>query len=1272
MKKLLLVFVSSFAWCVTAPAADALAESLQKGLLEEEVNRDLPAAVKAYETAVEQAEAQRQTAATAVFRLAESFRKLGQTNQAVALYRRILVQYADQASLAALSRTNLALLAPEPPDLVRRQLTAAAQRQKDLLQQELALVEEQIKNKQLMTDAGRAPRDEVLALQRESLSLQRQMAALESQVRVDLLDLGVPVPTGAAAPALPTVDPADVASVREEIALVERELASHQARLRNGKAEAVDVRRTQTDLLQLQRKLPENATVDRQVALLQEELKLTEENLAEVRRRIEVGAAAPLDENPYRRELLAIQRELGAVQRLAAGAAPAPPASGGGAAPATNEEADEIQRIQAIIQNSPDLVNARNAPDTQSGTPLHAAAAKGYLAVAEFLLANGADVNAPDANRQSPLHIAAAAGHKTIGELFLSKGADPQASDYKGFTPLHLAAAKGYLAVVETLLAAGAEVNTQANPGGAPTPQPDWASSPLHSAAEQGFPAVVELLLKNDAGINARDRGGQTPLVRAIRKGQTATVRLLLEQGADPNALDATGQSALFWAVAGKQAPLVGLLLEHQAAVDARITAPDPEGDWTVLFRAVWDGEAALTRQLLDAGADLNARAASGITPVHEAVLKNMPATLRALLERKPEVNVRDSGGNTPLHYAMEAGALELVEALLAAGADPNATGWTQGTDQPWPPLCKAIEFNEPLRTALMTALLKHGADVNARITNGWTALHRAVQYNLDPAVQFLVANKADVNARGSRPKNDPKLGERRAVLAAGTVTPEPARAVPVRGLRRPDLPQPGLPAEFPQATFANNFGSPGLPADKDVTPLHVAVANLNLELARVLLEHGADVNARDAESRTPLHFGIKSRDLELVRLLLDAKADPNAKDSTGWAPLRWVRDLTANQPPMGISRFSRGMVVTATRQDLERLLRERGAKADLSDPNAITVSRSSSGYSAKVLTRGGHDWNQFTLLEMLAIQYDVLVQSGVREIRPQYMGTRYAGGTRESGVPLAFPDLARIRISRPLPAGGEQEISVDLSAVVKTGDCGGDVALAWGDVVEIPEEDHPLDSRWELSDELRTTLKKCLERKVEIIIKGDRKTYQLQLPYRRAASGQGWDRDAGPQRLGWDVRTTLERSGWLRTSSDRAGVLVRRIDPVIGTLQEWRVDCTPASKEADLWLRDGDVIEVPDKPEATFAPPRTGVVRVVGEVKRPGTVSVGLGPRKDLIDAIAESGGLTENARSRIEFTRDGQTQTLSWDQLKAEADPEKKVWLQPGDLIEVKRSVL
>ena len=91
-------------------AADPVSDTLQKGLFEEEANHNLDAAIKAYQSVIDQTAEQRKLTATAVFRLGECYRKLNKTNEAVAQYQRLIREFSDQAPLVKLSEQNLSTL----------------------------------------------------------------------------------------------------------------------------------------------------------------------------------------------------------------------------------------------------------------------------------------------------------------------------------------------------------------------------------------------------------------------------------------------------------------------------------------------------------------------------------------------------------------------------------------------------------------------------------------------------------------------------------------------------------------------------------------------------------------------------------------------------------------------------------------------------------------------------------------------------------------------------------------------------------------------------------------------------------------------------------------------------------------------------------------------------------------------------------------------------------------------------------------------------------
>src|SRR6058998_1144625 len=99
------ILITSF---VARAVTNDLGTALQRGLFEEEANHNLDAAIQAYQSVVNQYDKDRKLAATAVFRLGESFRKQGKTNEAIAQYERVLREFPDQAPLLELSQQNLA------------------------------------------------------------------------------------------------------------------------------------------------------------------------------------------------------------------------------------------------------------------------------------------------------------------------------------------------------------------------------------------------------------------------------------------------------------------------------------------------------------------------------------------------------------------------------------------------------------------------------------------------------------------------------------------------------------------------------------------------------------------------------------------------------------------------------------------------------------------------------------------------------------------------------------------------------------------------------------------------------------------------------------------------------------------------------------------------------------------------------------------------------------------------------------------------------------
>ena len=304
----------------------------------------------------------------------------------------------------------------------------------------------------------------------------------------------------------------------------------------------------------------------------------------------------------------------------------------------------------------------------------------------------------------------------------------------------------------------------------------------------------------------------------------------------------------------------------------------------TRLADAAMNGDRAAVLALLKPGVDVNVAQGDGSTALHWAAYRGDLEMTQALLKAGANVKaVTRIGSMSPLFMAAKGGNAAVTEALLKAGAN-------------------ALEANGNGTTVLMTAastgnadavkvLLDHGADITAKdLTNGQTALMFAAAVNRAAVIKTLIARGADTNVTTKVVRM-----ERVQVDANGNPLPaaEGNRGGAAEGAQRGGGGQRGGGDRILGATVVGGLSA-----------LHFAAREGQLDAIRELVEGGADVNLQSAGDKTPpITEAIINGHVDLAKYLLDHGANPKIANADGLTPLyatidiRWRANAWYPQP---------------------------------------------------------------------------------------------------------------------------------------------------------------------------------------------------------------------------------------------------------------------------------------------------------------------------------------------------------------------------------------
>ncbi|XP_075245681.1 uncharacterized protein LOC142339499 isoform X4 [Convolutriloba macropyga] len=493
-------------------------------------------------------------------------------------------------------------------------------------------------------------------------------------------------------------------------------------------------------------------------------------------------------------------------------------------------QSGNIDRVEELLANPENGIHV-NLANSGGLTSLHLAARKNLPEMCAFLLDKGADPSCRSNRGNTALHIASLAGHLTVVKLLVERKCDINSKAQGSFTPLYMAAQENHLEVLKYLLHKGADETITTEEG----------FTPLAVALQQQHAKIVATLLEAEHS----KKGYKLPALHvAVRKNDEKSTLLLLTKKYDPNIMSST--------------------------------------NFTPLHVAARYGHYKIANHLINFGANIDQAAKNSIVPLHVASKWGKVDLVELFVNSNAKIDYKTKDGLTGLHCASRNGHDEVVDKLLVKGADhkiKTKSGLSalhmaaQGNNESCARLLlhhgiPVDDVTKDLLTPLhITAhcghfetckfVLERGASPDAKALNGYAALHIAVKKR---RIRIILLLLREYNA-------DPNIPNESGMT--------PLHVACFFGFD--DCAKPLLDCKArPNVQTKNYYES----------PLHFAVRGGHYNLAQLLLDKGADVNAEALEKLTPLHIAARNGDLDMTKLLVKREADVEHEALDNYRPI--------------------------------------------------------------------------------------------------------------------------------------------------------------------------------------------------------------------------------------------------------------------------------------------------------------------------------------------------------------------------------------------------
>lgn len=523
-----------------------------------------------------------------------------------------------------------------------------------------------------------------------------------------------------------------------------------------------------------------------------------------------------------------------------------------------------IRPVELTSGRRMQLVDGTDAA-TDDVFAMFVAARNGDLSTVKQLVARAPALATVEYNYTPPIHFAVREGHREIVAFLLERGADPAYRSY----PFHeslltFAEDRGHEEIAALLRSRLSRRFALAS----------GTQAILAAAAGGDLAAVESELVRDPALTRASNETGDTPLHQAARNGHLHVARVLVDAGADLDAVRGDGYRPVHCALMpnwffrtdpGVREEIAQLLLSR----GARYT----------IFIAALRGDESFVREALARDPSLaNFEDTCHHRVLSAAVRRGDVAMTRLLLDHGADPNLPEEGAprGLSLWIAVNDRASEIIRMLLARGADPNGPVESSGT-----PMSQAA--GDPELTALLRA---HGGDSQ---TSERDRVGRLIEEGrLAEAEELLRANlhwiHDDEAGWGDGVLAGPAHAGRHDVIAMlmrlGARVPPVSKWAPYYYFKH-----------HATAAFLLEHGmDPNHMNWHRFTLLHHMAAEGEVGKARLLLDHGAEVDVIDDEYRsTPLGVAARRGQPAMVELLLESGADPTGAGAPWALPLSWA-----------------------------------------------------------------------------------------------------------------------------------------------------------------------------------------------------------------------------------------------------------------------------------------------------------------------------------------------------------------------------------------------